>query len=215
MDSVSRNQNGGWTRRRRVTALVGGWLVLVSAGMAMVTHYGTAPGVSARAPSSWPDGSSLVRAADRPTLVMLLHPLCPCSRATIAELERLMTRLHDRVDVDVLFLTPRTSDAEWKHSDLRTAAAAIPGVRVHDDVEGEEIRRFGAFTSGQTLLYAADGRLRFAGGITDGRGHEGGNFGIDAIVEAVAADGAPRANSPVFGCALLPAPAGEAVGSRS
>lgn len=215
MDSVSRNQNGWWTRRRRVSALVGGWLVVVSTGMAVVTHYGTAPGVSAKAPSSWPDGSSLVRAAHRPTLVMLLHPLCPCSRATISELGRLMTRLHERVDVDVLFLTPRASDAEWQHSDLRTAAAAIPGVRVHDDVDGEEIRRFGAFTSGQTLLYAADGRLRFAGGITDGRGHEGGNYGVEAIVEAVAADGAPSAGSPVFGCALVPPPSRGAAGSPS
>lgn len=203
---MSRNQNGWWTRRRRVTALVGGWLFVVSTGMAAITHYGTTPGVSARAPASWPDGSSLVRPADRPTLVMLVHPLCPCSRATIAELGRLMTRLHDQIDVDVLFLVPRTSDAAWEDSDLRTAAAAIPGVRVRDDVEGEEIRRFGAFTSGQTLLYGVDGRLRFAGGITDGRGHEGGNFGIDAIVDAVAGGGAARAGSPVFGCALAPPP---------
>jgi hypothetical protein len=189
-----------------VIALVGGWLVVVSTGMAVITHYGTAPGVPARAAAAWPDGSSLVRAADRPTLVLLIHPLCPCSRATIAELARLMTRLHDQVDVEVLFLMPRTSDAAWEDSDLRTAAARIPGVRIHDDVDGEEIRRFGAFTSGQALLYGADGRLRFAGGITDGRGHEGGNFGLDAIVDAVAGDVEARASTPVFGCALVAPP---------
>ena len=40
----------------------------------------------------------------------------------------------------------------------------------------------GATTSGHVLLYDAGGVLRFAGGITDGRGHEGDNAGLDAAL---------------------------------
>ena len=66
-------------------------------------------------------------------------------------------------------------------------------------------RRYGAATSGYAVLYAPDGRLAFAGGITAGRGHEGDNAGEDAILDAInsgPAGGCPT-RMPVFGCALF------------
>ena len=62
---------------------------------------------------------------------------------------------------------------------------------------------FGAFTSGQVLLYdARRGALRFAGGITGARGHEGANAGRDAL-QSVLDEGAAKARAPVFGCSLF------------
>jgi hypothetical protein len=180
------------------------WLVVVAAGMAMLADYGTTPGASAAAPRVWPEGTRLARDGDRPTLVMLAHPRCPCSRASIAELARLVAKTHGRLRTHVLFYEPAGAEEGWTHTDLRAAAMAIPGVQIHEDPGGDDARAFGASTSGQTLVYDADGRLVFSGGITDGRGHEGDNAGRDAIVawlEGASHDG-EAATTSVFGCSL-------------
>ena len=45
-------------------------------------------------------------------------------------------------------------------------------------------QRFGAETSGQTLLYDRDGRLLFSGGTTGSRGHDGDNAGFASHPDA-------------------------------
>lgn len=70
------------------------------------------------------------------------------------------------------------------------------------DVGGAQARVFGAFISGQTLLYSATGSLLFNGGITDARGHEGDNPGRTALT-SILSGGKPAAiQTPVFGCYL-------------
>src|SRR5436190_6315 len=87
---------------------------------------------------------------------------------------------------------------------LTRPKVAIPGVTVRADVDGEAARRFGAATSGQALLYTADGRLLFSGGITESRGHEGDNAGRSAIAALVlGAEPTKLATSPVYGCPLF------------
>ena len=66
----------------------------------------------------------------------------------------------------MLFLKPKQSGSEWEDTELRRSVAAIPSVMVLSDVDGAEARRFGAETSGHTLLFDRDGRLLFSGGIT-------------------------------------------------
>jgi len=117
-----------------------------------------------------------------------------------------MTRCEAKVAATVLFVKPEGFDEGWEHTDLWQEAARIPGVSVVSD-EGGEAARFGAFTSGQALLYDSNGNLLFSGGITSARGHEGDNNGVNAIQSLVAsagADAGPRAESttPVFGCPL-------------
>jgi hypothetical protein len=70
------------------------------------------------------------------------------------------------------------------------------------DADGREAQRFGARVSGYALLYDADARLAFAGGLTALRGHEGDSIGLRQI--AAALDGRPleTRNGPTFGCAL-------------
>ena len=74
-------------------------------------------------------------------------------------------------------------------------------VLVDRDADGVEAARFGAKTSGQALLYAADGRLLFHGGLTPSRGHEGDNEGLRRVT-AILDGKAARDESPVFGCSL-------------
>ena len=103
----------------------------------------------------------------------------------------------------MLFLKPKNSDANWEDTDLRRSAAEIPGVSVVTDIDGAEAQRFGAETSGHTLLFASDGRLLFSGGITESRGHAGGNAGENAIVSLANTHAADRAATFVFGCSLI------------
>lgn len=131
----------------------------------------------------------------------MLHPRCPCSRATLRELALIMTRGRGRCAAYVVFANPE-GDAEWAATDLWDQAAAIPGVRLIRDDGDVEARRFGAETSGQAFLYGADGRLLFRGGITPGRGHSGDNLGRTAILSLLDGGHAERDETPVFGCHL-------------
>lgn len=133
---------------------------------------------------------------------MLAHPKCSCTRASIGELAELMERVRGTVDAHVLFLHPDDADARWEHTDLWTRAAAISGVTVHSDVGGREAARFRAATSGDTVVYDANGALVFRGGITAARGHAGDNPGRQRIVSLITAGTADRPTSPVFGCPL-------------
>jgi hypothetical protein len=179
------------------------WLAVVSAGLLALADYASRPGEPASAKGQWPTGASVPLAASRATFVMFAHPRCPCTRASLGELERIMERCQGRLETHVLFWQPAGAPANWAHTDLWSRAAGIPGVRVAADVGGRETARFGARTSGQTFLYDGLGCLLFSGGITALRGHEGDNAGADAVVDLVTTGcGALRA-APVFGCSLF------------
>ena len=197
-------------RRRKIqvwtTALIAvGWVAAIALGLRGLLSYENAPGTVAAVPQTWP-GSQIPLARDRMTLVMLAHPHCPCTRASVGELAEVMARIHGSAVAYVLFSKPADSGADWDNTGLRRSAAAIPGVVALSDPDGAEARRFGAETSGHTLLFAADGRLVFSGGITQSRGHAGDNAGASAIVAGAHNRTPPRAETFVFGCSLPTAP---------
>ncbi|HKX29311.1 MAG TPA: RedB protein [Blastocatellia bacterium] len=179
------------------------WLGLVGVGLKIIWRYEQTPGTSAAPPASWPAESRVERAAGRPTLIMLAHPQCPCTRASIGELNRLMAQNQGRLEARVLFYHPPDFSSEWVESDLWRSAAAIPGVTVAHDPNGVEARRFHAATSGQVLLYDAGGRLLFEGGITASRGHHGDNLGSRSITSLLLGGAAEATRTPVFGCSLF------------
>jgi hypothetical protein len=178
------------------------WLGAGALGLAKLADYSAAAGAPASAPGRWPADSSLARVSGMPTLVVIAHPQCPCSRASIGELARLLAETAAPPRTYVLFVRPPGVDDAWARSDLWDSAAAIPGVEVVMDEGGRAASRFGAATSGQTLLYGADGRLLFSGGITPARGHAGDNVGRSAIVSLLARAVSEQVVTPVFGCAL-------------
>jgi hypothetical protein len=179
------------------------WMLTVCTGLVVLQNYENRPGLAATPPSRWPAGSHLERAAGRATLVMLVHPGCPCSRASIEELDRIMARSQGLVSAHVLFFKPREFAEGWEKTDLWQKAAAIPGVEPRRDDDGAEASLFRAATSGQVVLYDASGALRFSGGITPSRGHAGDSEGRQGILALLTANEAPRrARTPVFGCSL-------------
>lgn len=181
------------------------WLSATGVGIGLLWDYENTPGAASAAPERWPAASRLRRSADGATLVLLAHPHCPCTRASIGELARLMAQAEGRATAYVLFVKPRGFAVEWEKTDLWSSAAAIPGVSVVRDDEGVEARRFSAATSGQVTLYGRDGDLLFSGGITGARGHAGDNEGRASIVSLLTTDEAARSETPVFGCPLFAA----------
>lgn len=193
-----------------LTALLGvGWIAVVAVGLRILLKYESTPGRIGLVGGSWPATSSIQPGAN-PTLVMLAHPHCPCTRASIGELAQIMADTQGKLDAYVLFTKPKGAGADWDDTELRRSAAAIPGVTVLTDADGSEARRFGAETSGHTLLFAPTGALVFSGGITASRGHAGRNGGETAIIAAVNKKRSDRARAPVFGCSLISRPGEEA-----
>jgi hypothetical protein len=129
--------------------------------------------------------------------------MCPCTRASLTELDELVGRLDGRADVYVLFVRPEGTDEAWASTDLWRRARAIPGARVAADPGGGVAEQFGSATSGQVLLYSADGELVFRGGITPARGHEGDTPAAATIFAHVMnGEGVDTRSAPVFGCPL-------------
>lgn len=178
------------------------WLLVVLTGSLLMAQYSQTAGAVGIPPEQWPETSRVRREPGISKLVVFLHPHCPCSRATLGELERLMAHCQGLISTQVWFIQPEGRDEDWVKTDLWPVAAAIPGVQVAVDHAGEEARRFQAVTSGQTLLYDANGKLVFQGGITLARGHAGDNPGRDAIECLVKQKNSPSTSTPVFGCAL-------------
>jgi hypothetical protein len=178
------------------------WLLAVGMGMGVVWRHALSAGLPGSPPTQWPTGSQIQRAPGRATLIMLAHPHCPCTRASLGELALLMARCQGRVTTTVLFVKPDDASDGWEKTDLWDQAALIPGVKVLRDNKGVEARRFRSLTSGQTLLYDVAGTLLFSGGITGARGHAGDNDGRSTIVALLTGGMADRAETPVFGCSL-------------
>jgi hypothetical protein len=179
------------------------WLLIVGIGLSVLWNYENTPGASASPPALWPADSKIQRAPAHATLVILVHPHCPCTRATLGELAEIMAHCQGRLTAYVLFLKPAGFADDWEKTDLWQSAAGIPGVKLMVDVDGAEASRFHSQTSGQTILYDVDGRLMFTGGITASRGHLGDNDGQNAIVSLVNTGLAGRTETSVFGCPLF------------
>jgi hypothetical protein len=179
------------------------WLLVGATGMMTIWGYENSPGIAGTPPGRWPADTQITRSTDRATLVMLAHPHCPCTRASIGELAFVMAHTQGRVKAYVLFLQPTDLPADRPKTDLLQSPAGIPGVSDIGDTDGIDARTFGALTSGQTILYDAEGRLLFNGGITGARGHAGDNPGRSSIVSLLTKDEAARKQTPVFGCPLV------------
>ncbi len=178
------------------------WLAIVIGGSAGLMIYSYKPGVAQEnAPKIWPVSSQLARDRDLPTLIMFAHPKCPCTRASIGELDMLMAQSAGQVNAKVVFFRPDGAE-NWSDTGLWQSAAAIPGVTVQFDNEGLEAQNFHATTSGHVVLYDAHGQLLFSGGITEARGHSGDNSGRSAIVEFLRHGSISNHSTPTFGCPL-------------
>src|SRR2546426_7595534 len=105
--------------RQVLWACVGAAPVMAAAvGFARLWKYENTAGVAAQAPSLWP-GSTLVDChSGLSTVVMLIHPRCPCSKASVEELGRIMAHCHGELTATVLMIRPEGAPKGWEQTDL-------------------------------------------------------------------------------------------------
>ncbi len=177
------------------------WFSCTCIGLLALADHAGRPGQSARASALWPAQSKLQKATNTFTLLTFLHPLCPCSRASLAELARIQGAAGDHLAITVVIGLPQGLVAADAREMIETVQH-IPGAQIVLDPDDVETRRFGCYTSGQALLYSPEGKLRYQGGITGSRGHEGDNAGKSALLAALEQTAPAAASAPVYGCCL-------------
>ncbi len=201
------------------------WLVAVLSFGYWITAYGFEVDASnlANSAATWPSDSSLPVASDRSTLLLFLHPQCPCSRATLVELEKILESTAALTNATprtlVVASVPRNADSQWTDSPLNKRARQLPNADLYVDVDGIETARFGVTTSGTVMLFSPQAGRIFSGGITISRGHEGHSVGGALLQEQLwrvlnhqpdAVAELDASSPPVFGCALCgPSPSTE------
>lgn len=186
---------------RRIAIAIASWGLLVVAGVIALFLYKGRPGSDGHPSAAWPEASSLAHATDRSTLLMFIHPDCPCTRASVEELAVIVDRADVRVRALVVVMGADEAESLPSTGTVERARA-LPGVEVVFDRGGIEAKRFGAETSGHVLVFDEDGRRLYSGGITGSRGHQGDNAGRARVLALLSKRSADGAGAHVFGCAL-------------
>ena len=189
----------------RTLCFLAAWSSVVAGGYFLLVDYSSSPGPASTIAASWPEGMELPLDRTQPTLVIFAHPRCPCTRASLRELERVLARAPG-AKAHVIFFTVPGGDGSWARTDLWDFAVSLPGTAVHVDQGGRMALAFGAATSGEVAVYSPAGALLFQGGLTPSRGHQGDSNGARAVLAALRGERALIGTSPVFGC-LLSGPA--------
>ena len=192
--------------------IVGIWVVLIGCAFTALLAYHNLPGERGKQSLVWPANNAIKLDTQRANLLVFIHPKCPCSVSTLNELARIQSICGNRVHTQVVFYCP--PEMNWEDTSKVRQALAIPQVHITNDATGQLTRRFGAITSGHTLLYSSEGRRVFSGGITPARGHEGDNLGRDSIVEFILNGKVICDEANVFGCPILDASSQVAINSR-
>ena len=129
------------------------WSIASVGGWAWTTRYefATHPDNNLRRAEQWPTASRLALAEDRQTLLFFIHSRCPCTRASVHELERVLTGTGLSESqlpklIVVASLPPDASNKWARHRHFTPDLHAASRGNILD-VGGTESSRFGATTS--------------------------------------------------------------------
>ena len=192
---------------KKTTLLVSAslWICAVVAGIIVMMRFSAGAGSQAIPPGVWPPETEVRREAKVATLVMLVHPRCSCTSASLDSLAWIMARAGGKLAGRVLFYEPESRSPDWVETPTWNKAGEIPGVLRIRDHDAAEAHRFGMVTSGDVQLFDGDGKLIYSGGITPGRGMAGDSEGRRAILAFVEKAETDVAQIPVFGCSIVTA----------
>ena len=192
---------------KKTTLLVSAslWVCAVVAGIIVMMRFSAGAGSQGLAPGVWPPETEVRQEAKVATLVMLVHPRCSCTSASLDSLAWLMARARGKLAARALFYEPESRSPEWVETATWKNAGKIPGVVRIRDHDAAEAKRFGMVTSGDVQLFDAEGKLIYSGGITPGRGMAGDSEGRRAILAFVEKSETVVARRPVFGCSIVTA----------
>jgi hypothetical protein len=194
----------------------------IGMGWYQMFRFAATPGEQGAAPEQWPreipspwPGNQATHSDPTPTLVVFIHPRCSCTPATLEQLDRILDQSHVAVrialavyrskvvDEGVGAATNPPGDEHATSPGLAEAGLLHRAFKIVPDLNGELARRFGAATSGEIVLYAADGQRLFQGGITAERSHLGDSAGGAALRNALETGAAQNSAATVFGCPIF------------
>ncbi len=183
------------------------WGVLAVIGYSCMVFYSTAPAKSAMSVGPFPVQSALARGSGL-TLITFLHPRCPCSKASVSELQELLaqSKFPSNLTVYAVVSQPHGCSSDFTQGAILDSLSNMKNVQLIIDKDDLESQRFGARTSGQTLLFDSQGNCLFCGGITAARGEVGANAGVDALRQCINSGQTALKKTPVFGCSLESSP---------
>jgi hypothetical protein len=183
-------------------AVLVGWGVVAIAGYWFGIDYAATESSVQSPPDQWPAESDISRDPALPTLLIFIHPRCPCTRASVSELDRLLARHPGQMTVFGIVFRPAEMHPDWAQTSTVSHLKAIPGVKVLEDDHGVYRRLFRISTSGECLLYDTNGKLTFHGGLTVARGHEGSSQGQESLSALLLNQECDGHTAPVYGCPL-------------
>src|SRR5882724_11884759 len=79
------------------------WISVILAGSRSLMKYEYGDATPGESPPQWPAHTRIQPPRDKFVLVMVAHPDCPCTRASVAQLAELMARLNGKLAAYVLF----------------------------------------------------------------------------------------------------------------
>jgi hypothetical protein len=168
------------------------WVAALVVCMDWAMKYESTPGRAAsRAPLETP------KAGDRWTVVVVAHPLCPCTAASLRALRALAAKHSDELKCEVVF----AGDRPVEPSDSMRTADVIATAKVRWMTAQKAEEEYGTYTSGQAFVYDPNGKLVYSGGLTPGRGVEQPRYALE-LFDNILARGQATKPTPVFGCAL-------------
>jgi hypothetical protein len=135
-------------------------------------------------------------------VIMALHPKCPCTRTTLAELEHVLALQKERAKCTFLVTLPSNESMSWIDTDTVTFAKKLPTAEIVIDVDSERANQLDLLNSGALLLLHSNGTVSFRGGITSGRTCSVENPGSRAVSDLLRGDVVDPITTPVFGCSL-------------
>ncbi|MGV3615235.1 MAG: hypothetical protein ACO1SV_07865 [Fimbriimonas sp.] len=164
------------------------WLAAVGGTMGAALQYETTPGRAGTAAASVAKGHELI---------VVVHPQCPCTAASLKAIRSLVAQATVPVRVHLKIVA---YEREPGPPSKQPYAAALPEADAAWITAAEAEKRYGAYTSGHIVAYR-NGVPVLTGGITAGRGVEGLSQAQLNLREFLNGKGNPS-SAPVFGCAL-------------
>ena len=182
------------------------WGLAVAIGFLALQLHGASSGQSGSAVEHWPRRSRIPLTTGRPTLIVAVHPLCACTRASVWELTHVLTRCEAQVEVYIFIFRPEHSGHGWGRQMACAVSARCP-VFICWAIPRAKKRPASVPAPPALLHYTLRmGDSFSAAGSPVPGAIEGDNDGRRALLGLIEGNTSsnPR-ETPVFGCPIFPA----------
>jgi hypothetical protein len=174
------------------------WGCVLAGGFGLLIRYEATPAQTGAPPAgenaTFRDGKSF-------SVVIGLHPHCPCSRATVAELLKIYSHVPDKTKITALVFKPGSEPDSWIEC-VSLSTLQKMNATIVVDTDGGRAAALGLNTSGQIQIYSPQGKLLYNGGITGARGHAGDNIGESRALALIREEIQSAESAPTFGCSI-------------